>query len=185
MESCGKCDSWWSLNIAAGKFGWVWRTRWSSHQERRDKITQSIFPKHFFGWEFKITSSGLMFNYWLSIMKGSFSGVSAFSGETHTWKIMQNLTSKILASLPSSRFDMKCPARGRWVHHGNNLSLPLQLIHTLAQVSGEWFPKFPFLSHRDFLTSAEHMELNPCSLNILHPSSTTSALTQTPQALPL
>lgn len=132
------------------------------------KITQSIFPKHLFGWKLKITSSGLMFNYWLSIRKGSFSGVSAaFNGETHTWKIMQNVTWDILASLRNSRFDMKCPAQGRWVHHGSNLSLPLQLVHTLAQVSGEWFSKFPFLSHTDFSTVAEHMET--WSLSFEHP----------------
>lgn len=155
-------------------------------REERQKSQRVFFPNAYLAENSKPPQFWVkQINYWLSIRKGSFSSVYALSGETDTWKIMQNLTWEILASLSSSRFGMKCPAGGRWVHHGSNLSLPLQLIHPLAQVSGEWVPKSPFLSHTEFLPAAEHMELNTCPLSIVHPSSSTRALTQTLQALPV
>lgn len=84
MESYGKCDSWWGLNVAAGKFGRLWRTSWSNHQERRDKNHLEYFCQTF-GWEFKITSSEVMFNYWLSIRKADIPSLAyVHSVEIHT-----------------------------------------------------------------------------------------------------
>lgn len=77
-----------------------WRTSQSNHRERRDENHKEVFFPNTYLAE---NSNPPQFwvkqlNYWLSIRKDSFSSVSAFSGETHTWKILQSLTWEILAS---------------------------------------------------------------------------------------